>query len=129
MLHIEEHKSQLFIDIMNSFLEPNLSVALSDVWNHFDLCFLPASFTTLFMQSILVSLFDRLSDLTNVLTTRFFRFKRHLCLSDLMMMLKESIGLNFFTAFFLPSNSVSLGNSFLFYQLILVLMILPVPYL
>ena len=49
-----------------------------------------------------MSFFDRLSDLPNVLTTRFGRFNRNLCLSDVLLMLKEYIGLNLFTAFVFP---------------------------
>ena len=48
-----------------------------------------------------MSFFDRFSDLPYVLTTGFERFKSHLSLFDLILMLKEYIGLNFFIAFFL----------------------------
>ena len=46
-----------------------------------------------------MSFFDRMSETPNVLTTRFGRFKIHLFLSDLILILKESIGLNLFTSF------------------------------
>ena len=64
--------------------------------------FFSAAFATWFLQYILVSFFGIILDLTNVLTTIFGRFKRHICLSDLILMLKEYICLELFNAFVFP---------------------------
>ena len=134
MLHIAGHQSQLVIDILNSFFRAQFFGSIQWCSELFWFVFSPDYFTTWFLQSIFMSFFDMLSDLPNILTAGVFRFKIHVCLSELILMLREYIGLNFFTA--LSPLLLMLLLVIVFFlvclrknHLILVLMLLTVPHL
>ena len=133
MLHIEGYQIQLVIEIINSFFRALFFSSIQWCSEPFWFMFFPAEFTTWFLQYILVSFFDTLSYQPNVLTTGSDRFNRHLCLSDSILMLKEYIGLNLFTVFVFLILLFLLVIVFFSFrlekQLILVLLISPVPHL